>query len=415
LTLLRCLLVLGVLTVPVAAAWYFAEHVFLLLGVEEAVSAVVGGYLRVRVFSLPADVLNESFSKYLMAMGVMKPAMYTALLNSAVLSALCWALTAPRFGIGGSSTGLAWASVLSSHVSVAALISVSWGLQEVRRSLRPFFDAESATRARLTEALDLQQLRDFVALGVPGCAMMCSEWWAFEILTVFASQLGSVAVSAQSIMLQLCGLAFMLPLGISITTTSMVGNALGADKKRLAIQLSHTSLGIMLALEICVIGPLILWLGPSFVAAFTEDPEVKILARQTVHLLAFLVVGDGMQGVAGGILRGAGKQLTGALTNLFCYYCLGLPVAWWLCFRMEMGVGGLLLGISLGASVQAFALATVVFVRESWMFVAICSDEEGYGGEESEALMEKGELMLNDLSNSLHEEYLTRNNFLPAN
>jgi len=64
LTLLRCLLVLGVLTVPVAAAWYFAEHVFLLLGVEEAVSAVVGGYLRVRVFSLPADVLNESFSKY---------------------------------------------------------------------------------------------------------------------------------------------------------------------------------------------------------------------------------------------------------------------------------------------------------------------------------------------------------------
>jgi MATE family multidrug resistance protein len=147
-----------------------------------------------------------------------------------------------------------------------------------------------------------------------------------------------------------------------------VGNALGANKKRLAIELSHTSLGIILALEICIIGPLILWQGPSFVAVFTEDPEVKLLASKTVHLLAFLVVGDGMQGVAGGILRGAGKQLTGAVTNVFCYYCLGLPVAWFLCFHNDMGVGGLLLGISLGAATQCVVLVCLVLFRESWMF-----------------------------------------------
>ena len=45
---------------------------------------------------------------------------------------------------------------------------------------------------------------------------------AFEILTVFASRLGPVAVSAQSIMLQLSVLCFMLPLGLSISTSSMV-------------------------------------------------------------------------------------------------------------------------------------------------------------------------------------------------
>ena len=45
---------------------------------------------------------------------------------------------------------------------------------------------------------------------------------AFEVLTVFASRLGAVAVSAQSIMLQLVVLAFMLPLGISVAASSMV-------------------------------------------------------------------------------------------------------------------------------------------------------------------------------------------------
>jgi Na+-driven multidrug efflux pump len=62
-TLLRCLLVLGVLAIPIAATWYFAEPVFLLLGVDEAVCVVMRGYLRVRLFSLPADVVNLSFSK----------------------------------------------------------------------------------------------------------------------------------------------------------------------------------------------------------------------------------------------------------------------------------------------------------------------------------------------------------------
>jgi Na+-driven multidrug efflux pump len=55
--------VLGVLAIPIAATWYFAEPVFLLLGVDEAVCVVMRGYLRVRMFSLPADVVNLSFSK----------------------------------------------------------------------------------------------------------------------------------------------------------------------------------------------------------------------------------------------------------------------------------------------------------------------------------------------------------------
>ena len=63
LTLLRCLLVLSVVAIPVALAWFFAEAIFLLMGVEKGVCAVMGRYLRVRMFSLPADIVYQSFSK----------------------------------------------------------------------------------------------------------------------------------------------------------------------------------------------------------------------------------------------------------------------------------------------------------------------------------------------------------------
>jgi Na+-driven multidrug efflux pump len=62
-TLLRCLLVLGALTLPIAASWCFVGDVFLLLRVDPAICAVVRQFLRVRVWSLPADVLSISFSK----------------------------------------------------------------------------------------------------------------------------------------------------------------------------------------------------------------------------------------------------------------------------------------------------------------------------------------------------------------
>ena len=44
--------------------------------------------------------------------------------------------------------------------------------------------------------------------------MLCSEWWAFEFLVVMATFLGTAAVDAETIILQICSLSFMIPLGL---------------------------------------------------------------------------------------------------------------------------------------------------------------------------------------------------------
>ena len=145
----------------------------------------------------------------------------------------------------------------------------------------------------------------------------------------------------------------------------------------MAIQLSKTCLAMILTLELGVIGPMTLWLGPSFVAIFTKDAAVIQMAESSAHFLALLVVEDGLQGVASGIMRGTGKQLTGALTNLFSYYCVGLPVAWLLCFRIFLGLGGLLLGIALGATAQSLILVGLILAGENWIFQATVTQENG--------------------------------------
>ena len=46
------------------------------------------------------------------------------------------------------------------------------------------------------------------------------------------------------------------------------------------------------------------------------------------------------QAVAGGVVRGAGKQIVGALSNLIGFYFIGFPIGVSLMFPVKMGIVG---------------------------------------------------------------------------
>ena len=67
-------------------------------------------------------------------------------------------------------------------------------------------------------------------------------------------------------------------------------------------------------------------------------------------------VSDGVQGVGGGVLRGAGDTRFTFLANLVGHYGLGLPLALVLGFGLELGVVGIWWGLCLGLTAVAVAL-----------------------------------------------------------
>ena len=44
--------------------------------------------------------------------------------------------------------------------------------------------------------------------------MQCAEWWAFELLAIFAGMLGPHHLAAQVAVINILGLIYMVPLGI---------------------------------------------------------------------------------------------------------------------------------------------------------------------------------------------------------
>lgn len=88
-------------------------------------------------------------------------------------------------------------------------------------------------------------------------------------------------------------------------------------------------------------------------ALFSTDPELAALIAQTLTVLAFYIVLDGLSVVLGGVIRGAGKQLLASPCVIVSYYALGLPAAAFFAFKCGLGVRGLCLGTLLGTAVHA--------------------------------------------------------------
>ena len=55
---------------------------------------------------------------------------------------------------------------------------------------------------------------EYLGVSVPATVMICSEWWAFEILTVMAGILGVVELACQVIIGNVSATLFTVALGV---------------------------------------------------------------------------------------------------------------------------------------------------------------------------------------------------------
>ena len=368
-TLQRSIVVLSATSLLSVGAWWNAGAFFLWAGIDPAVCDVVKNVVRIRMLEMPISSFNESYEKYCMSIGVMKAPMYANMALNVSVTILSYLF---MFVLHFDYRSLAVAWVISVAVAGCMMVYISSGAKAVKRTLQPW---------NWDEALDYPKLKRFFELGLPGTAMLCSEWWAYEILTIFAGRLGTNEVSAETIIMQLAALAFMFPLGLSVATASIVGNALGSKKREYAIQMSHYAILTIIGAELCL-GVLMRLFGRFFCSAFTDDAGVLETTFELIIFLSIFCIVDGLQGVCSGVLRGAGQQTVGACCNVFSFYVLGLPCAWFLCFNEGLRVPGLMVGISSGTSFQVLCLCYLIYRTPDYIFQYQLKDESSNSNDE---------------------------------
>jgi MATE family multidrug resistance protein len=346
-------------SVPVAVAWLYTGEVLLAFGQDPAIVAVAHRYLLVQVPSIPCFLVFAAQRQYLQGRGILLPTLWVALAANLLNAGLNWVLIYghlgfPALGAVGSGVTTGVVQLLLPLMMYALMRAGS--LQE--GAWVPWSRA----------AVDPRALGAVLKIGVPVGLHLGAEIWGFQIVALWAGWLGRSELAANTIVLNMASLSFMVPLGIGLAAVTRVGNLVGAGRERDAQTASWSALAlgaaVMASFALAFVGlrdvlPR-LYLDPG---ASPEAARTFAFATAILPIAAAFQLFDGTQVVAAGVLRGMGTVKPTALANLAGYYAIGLPLGWWLTFRRGAGLPGLWWGLAAGLAVVALSLLAWIAFR----------------------------------------------------
>ncbi len=337
------------LSIPLTLVLWLLIRLLPSFGLNPAVTALSIDYLTIVSWSVLPLLLYATFRRYMQAINLVTPIMFTLLSANLINAVSNWILVFGKWGFPRmGSTGAAYATLISKIYLFAGLFGFvvhhAWKHQTglFRASLR----------------LEFNRIVTLLKLGYPVALQLLLEVGVFATATLIAGTLRAVDLAAHQIVLKMASFTFMVPLGISSAGAVRVGQNLGAGRPHAAVRSGWIALamgaGFMSIAALTFIG-----VPRLLMRLFTNDAIVIELGISLLLIAALFQIFDGVQVIATGILRGTGETRSPMISNLIGHWFLGLPVGIWLCFRLEMGIQGLWIGLCLGLMAVALALLIV--------------------------------------------------------
>lgn len=208
------------------------------------------------------------------------------------------------------------------------------------------------------EVFRFRPLWNTVRLGTPIGIQLQLELGAFGVIALLMGTLGTVAMAAHQVAINLASLTFMVPLGISSAASVRVGHGIGrrdgAGARRAAAAAVLCGVGFMVVTAALFIG-----FPVALASLYTPDLEVVALAAALIPIAGVFQVFDGLQVVSSGILRGIGDTRVPMAISVLGFWLLGIPISVALGFPLGLGPRGLWWGLVAALAV----LATLLLLR----------------------------------------------------
>jgi len=287
--------------------------------------------------------------RYLQAVNVAVPIMF-ALISANIVNAVGdWALIYGHLGFRAEGiTGSGWSTCFARIYMVLVLaITLAW-VESKRASAK-------LSRSAFTLKIDPARIWALLKLGAPAAAQILVEIGAFSGATAICAKLGPVPLSGHEIALNCAAFTFMVPYGISSAAAVRVGQQLGRRDPEGARRAGWSA--IILGAGFMACAGLVFVSIPKVIArAFSPDPAVVRVGATLLLVAAAFQLFDGVQVVTTGALRGAGDTKTPMLANLVAYWFIGIPLGYFLCFRLRWGALGIWIGLCIGLMIIGLAL-----------------------------------------------------------
>jgi MATE family multidrug resistance protein len=304
--------VVGVAAIP-AVGWALAR-----LDLAPDVQALMVDYLAVRLWSGGAAIGLEALGNYYGGLGDTRRPMLASVAAMALNLAGNWLLIGGRLGLPAMGVrGAALASSVSTGLAFAGLLAV--------------FVLEGP-RAAPGPRLSWHELRRMLRFGLPSGLNWFLEFFAFNFfVTVVVAGLGTTALAALMVVIQVNSVAFMPAFGVASAGAILVGQAIGAGRKDDVPGLVRLTFRVVAAWQALV--GLAYLLAPGLIlAAFAVDPASGPALREAGQRMLLLSTAwqlfDAAAAVLAEALRAAGDTAFTLWARALVAWGLFVPGSW---------------------------------------------------------------------------------------
>lgn len=259
-------------------------------------------YFRILMQGAIFALLHDALACFYSGQGLTRPIMFINLAGVLINIPLDYVLI---YGVGGfpemGVEGAAIATILGHVLMLALFILLVFG----RKNNRLF----GLWRQR---AFNRQIFGKLIKYGAPAGVQFFVDIFAFTYFLLIVGRIGREALAATNIAFAINSLAFMPMIGFSITTSSLVGQAIGRGKPEDGVVATHSALFLTMTYMWIVAALFVLFPGalcgifrsPSGDPA--ADSAVQSMAVVLLRFVAFYSLVDGLNVIYSGALKGAG-------------------------------------------------------------------------------------------------------------
>src|ERR1700676_598419 len=339
------------LSLPMMAFPLYGEQMLVMLGQAPATAHLAQQYLFGLAWGITPALWFLAVRGFMGAVNRPEPGLWITLAAIPANAVLVYLLIHGEMGL--PRLELFGAGLASTIVDFGMLLAGLWFAYR-RRPFRKYYVLGYIWR------IDWTLMRRLVVIGAPISVAFLMEYGLFAAAALLMGLIGTTALAAHQIALQVTAILFMVPFGIGMAATVRVGHAVGrndaAAVKRAGLVATLLGIACVSTLTLAVI------LGRFAIARFFFG-EAAAGAGATLELTATLLmvgatffVADGIQTVAAGALRGLTDTRVPLLFAAISYWLIGFTAAYGLAFGAEFGAVGVWIGLSCGTAVYAILL-----------------------------------------------------------
>lgn len=214
---------------------------------------------------------------------------------------------------------------------------------------------------------DIPAMVEVFRLGWPIGTTIVAEVALFTATSFMMGQIGAMELAAHGIALQLSGLAFMIPLGLSSATTIRVGHAFGRQNREDVHRATVTSLAMGIAVAVTT-ATIFLTMPYALIGLYLNVDNAAVSSVVTLAVSFLAVAGlfqivDGIQALSSGGLRGMRETRVPMIIALVSYWAIGVPAGYGLAHFAGWGGIGIWWGLAIGLTAAAVLMTGRLLLR----------------------------------------------------